>query len=147
MNEIVVGVDGSDASAAALHWAVEEARLRGTTLRVVHTWTRLVESGPLGMPMLVDGTLVESLRSAAEEIVDRMVSEESVSGVEVHRDVLEGGAAQALLDAATGADLLVVGSRGHGGFVGLLLGSVSQQCAHHASCPVVIVRAPARAAS
>jgi nucleotide-binding universal stress UspA family protein len=147
MSEIVVGVDGSDASAAALHWAVEEARLRGTTLRVVHTRTRLVESAPMGMPMLVDGNLVESLRSAAEEIVDRMVSEARVSGVEVRRDVIEDGAAQTLVDAATGADLLVVGSRGHGGFVGLLLGSVSQQCAHHASCPVMIVRAPAQAAS
>jgi nucleotide-binding universal stress UspA family protein len=147
MNEIVVGVEGSDASAAALQWAVEEARLRGTTLRVVHSWTRLVASGPMGMPMLIDTNLVESLRSAAEKIVDRMVSAASISGVEVHRDVLEGGAAQALVDAATGADLLVVGSRARVGFIRLLLGSVSQQCAHHASWPVVIVRAPARAGS
>jgi nucleotide-binding universal stress UspA family protein len=144
MNEIVVGVEGSDASAAALQWAVEEARLRGTTLRVVHSWARLVGSAPMGMPMLVDGNLVESLRSAAEKIVDRMVSAASISGVEVHRDVLEGGAAQALV---AGADLLVVGSRARVGFIRLLLGSVSQQCAHHASWPVVIVRAPARAGS
>lgn len=146
---IVVGVDGSEASAAALRWALEEARRRGTTLRLVHAWHRPLEAAPMAAPMWLDGEVFESLRTAAAELLDRMVAEagDAATGVELERIVVEAGAARALLAAADGADLLVVGSRGHGGFLGLLLGSVSQQCAHHAPCPVVIVPAPAQAAA
>ena len=66
---------------------------------------------------------------------------DEAAGVEIDRAVVEGAAAPTLIEAAAGSDLLVLGSRGHGGFAGLLLGSVTQQCAHHAPCPLVIVRA------
>ena len=138
MARIVVGVDGSEASKAALRWAVEEARLRGATLRVVYAW-----SIPL---VLVPGAAVAEsdvapVQADAEQMVDRLVQEVAADGVTVEGAAVEGVPASVLVEAAEGADLLVVGSRGHGGFAGLLLGSVSQQCAHHAPCPVVIVRA------
>ncbi len=141
MSTIVVGVDGSPESHEALRWAVREARLRGATLRVVHAWLMPVAfaGGAPGFALPVTHTefeqdgrrvLNEALAAAADE----------VAGVELERQVVEGSAARCLVRAAEGADLLVVGSRGHGGFAGLLLGSVGQQCAHHAPCPVVIVR-------
>jgi len=82
-------------------------------------------------------------REDASELLERVIAEVATEGdrdVEISRSVVEGSAASALVAAAESADLLVIGSRGLGGFRGLLLGSVSQQCAHHASCPVVIVR-------
>ena len=141
MSEIVVGVDGSPASKAALSWALAEARLRGATLRAVHAWT-------VATPFAIDAppVLLPSLMEAAEKEAEQVLAEAvpEVAGedprVVIERSVVEGPAAQRLLEAAAGADLLVLGSRGHGGFHGLLLGSVSQQCAHHAPCPVVIVR-------
>ena len=85
---------------------------------------------------------VNDLEQAATERLDRVVDSivGTDPGVKVERRVLEGGAAGVLVDIAAGADLLVVGSRGRGGFAGLLLGSVAQQCVHHATCPVVVVR-------
>jgi nucleotide-binding universal stress UspA family protein len=81
----------------------------------------------------------------AEDPLERAIAEiaRDADGVEIESKVVEGGAAEVLVEAVGGDDLLVVGSRGHGGFAGLLLGSVSQQCAQHAPCPVVIVRAAA----
>ena len=78
----------------------------------------------------------------AKEALGWALAEADLGETNVEKAVVEGPAAQTLIGAAKGAELLVVGSRGRGGFAGLLLGSVSQQCAHHASCPVVIVRAP-----
>ncbi len=88
----------------------------------------------------------ELLRQTAQERLDGFVAEVAAESpeVELERIALDGPAAKVLVDAADDAELLVVGSRGHGGFAGLLLGSVSQQCAHHAQCPVVIVRGPAQ---
>ena len=90
------------------------------------------------------------MHQAAEELLEEetagLEAEAEAEGIEIERRVVEGGAARVLVDAAADGDLLVVGSRGHGGFAGLLLGSVSQQCAHHAHCPVVIVQAPRPAA-
>jgi nucleotide-binding universal stress UspA family protein len=83
--------------------------------------------------------LLADLREDAEKALDVALGEVDTSGVEVERVVVEGPAGGALVEASRGAELLVVGSRGRGGFKGLLLGSVSQQCAHHAECPVVIV--------
>ena len=141
MSEIVVGVDGSPASKAALAWALEEARLRGATLRAVHAWT-VVTTFAVDAPPVFLPSLMEAAESEAEQTLSAAVAE--VAGehpdVPIERSVVEGPAAERLLAAAAGADLLVVGSRGHGGFHGLLLGPVSQQCAHHATCPVVIVR-------
>ena len=144
MSTIIVGVDGSDASERALHWALEEARLRGAVLEVVHAWPHPHAPLPGYRPSLAPES-VRAMREAAKELVEDIVAglPAELSGIDVRAFEVEGPPAQALLDAAQGADLLVVGSRGRGGFAGLLLGSVSQQCAHHARCPVVIVP-PAR---
>jgi nucleotide-binding universal stress UspA family protein len=123
MTVIVVGVDGSEESKAALRWAHAEATLRHASLRAIHA-----EAHDAGGPERVawlDGVVCEVLGESP--------------GVEVVQSIVEGDAAHVLVEAVGQADLLVVGSRGHGGFAGLLLGSVSQACAQHASCPVVIV--------
>jgi nucleotide-binding universal stress UspA family protein len=125
---IVVGVDGSGPSKAALRWAVEEARLRGARVRAVHAWWIYPMFEPGADP-------TEAVRAFVTETLDGQTD------VEVTPVAVQGEQASvALVDAAEDADLLVVGARGAGGFVGLLLGSVSQQCTHHARCPVVIVR-------
>jgi nucleotide-binding universal stress UspA family protein len=147
---VVVGVDGSAGSRQALRWAAAEARLRNAPLRVVHAWTfgfTAIPGGGYGYKgdsrglFGAEGT--SELRRASEELVDRAITDIAAEacGIEIERQVVEGGAADVLVGAAAEGDLLVVGSRGHGGFAGLLLGSISQQCAHHAVCPVVIVHA------
>jgi nucleotide-binding universal stress UspA family protein len=143
---IVVGVDGSEASKEALRWALEESRLRRSRLRAVYAWLYPQIGGRGYIPP--DVLDPEILRQTAQERLDGFVAEVAgeTPGVELERLVDQGPAAQVLVEAAKGAELLVVGSRGHGGFAGLLLGSVSQQCAHHAPCPVVIVRGSACAA-
>ena len=146
---IVVGVDSSAGAKEALRFAVEEARLRQATLRVVHCWqdAYIGLSGLEGFSPVVGadlGALVQSAESALDATLDEVVPH--TDGVVVERRVVEGAPAAVLVAESRNADLLVVGSRGHGGFTGLLLGSVSQQCAHHAACPVVIVHAPAEAA-
>jgi nucleotide-binding universal stress UspA family protein len=138
---VVVGVDGSDESYGALRWAIAEAALRHADLHVVNAYdyTRFVT--PTGLVRGVDrNTMEHASRTFLEQVV------ESALGVADHppHDVAlipsPATATQALLCAAVEAELLVVGSRGRSGFTGLLLGSVSQQCAHHAQCPVVVVR-------
>lgn len=135
---IVVGIDGSPESKAALRWAIDEARLRRARLVAVFAWHYGV---------FLDGpqVVVPDLERSAEEVLDAAVDEAGVDGVEVERRTVQGTPAQALVEAAKEAELLVVGSRGRGGFSGLLLGSVSQQCVHHATCPVVVVRGNAAA--
>ena len=146
MKTIVVGVDHSECARAALRFALDEARLHGAALHVVHAWD--VPYMPVaGAPMFALGGLPELEKNVEEEsahAVDSILEGIDVSGVELHRRAVRGSAAHVLLEAAAelDADLLIVGSRGHGGFHGLLLGSVSQQCVHHARCPVAIVRTP-----
>ena len=142
MPTIVVGVDGSGGSREALRWALGEAKLHGATVRAVHAWSMPVAfGGPYMAPQAFDqGELHDRARASLDAAVDEVARGSSVP---VERLVEQGSAADVLVHAADDADLLVVGSRGHGGFAGLLLGSVSQQCAHHAPCPVVIVRARA----
>jgi nucleotide-binding universal stress UspA family protein len=154
VGRIVVGVDGSEGSHEALRWAAEQAALRGSSLEVLYTY----ESEPGAAAFAYDETMsVEVWQRAradievrerqaadrAEALVASMVAGvEELEGIEVETFAVEGRhPAQALLERAEGAELLVVGSRGRGGFKSLLLGSVSQQCAQHATCPVVIVRA------
>jgi nucleotide-binding universal stress UspA family protein len=149
---VVVGVDGSPGAMEALRWAVAEARLRNSRLRIVHAWAFGFTGGPgsgYGYPTgtrggLFTGAGSEQLRRASEELLDRMMTEigAEAEGIEIEREVIEGGAAEVLVDSVSEGDLLVVGSRGHGGFAGLLLGSISHQCVHHAPCPVVVVHAP-----
>jgi len=140
MAVIVVGVDGSPESKEALRWAIDEAELRRATVRAVHAWTYPVFFGEAYVPS--EAVDAESLAAEARDALDAVVAE--VAGEDprayIEHVVAEGPAARVLVETAHDAELLVVGSRGHGGFSGLLLGSVSQQCAHHAPCAVVIVR-------
>lgn len=138
---IVVGVDGSESSLAALRWAIEEAQLRRSTVKAVYTWSAPLTGGGfeyVPTDVLNHEHLAASARRALDEWIDAAGGE--TAGVEIEREAVRGAAAHVLVTAAADTELLVIGSRGHGGFAGLLLGSVSQQCAHHARCPVVIVR-------
>ena len=134
---IVVGIDGSQPSRLALQWAMRQAELTGATVDAIHVWD---VPAVYGMTPLV--VMPDDMENAAERMVTDTVLE--VAGahpaVSVHGRAVRGYPAAVLLGAAQGADLLVVGSRGHGGFVGALLGSVSQLCIHHATCPVVVIR-------
>ncbi len=148
MGAIVVGFDGSEGSLRALRWAADEGRLRSAQLRVVFAWEYPVNLWAGAGWAIPDGAMLSDFHELAEERLERALAEAgpALDGLQVERSVIEGAAAPALLEAAKGAELLVVGSRGHGGFAGLLLGSVSQQCAHHAPCPMVII-APEREAN
>lgn len=143
---VVVGVDGSEPSRAALDWALGEALLRSAKLVAVHAWAFFPSvsdpfPGVYQHVSVATEEAYEALRLEAERLLESEVSvaTQAHEGVEVELRAVEGRPAVALLEAARGADLLVLGTRGHGGFVGLLLGSVSQQCAHHTPCPLVIV--------
>lgn len=137
---IVVGVDGSHSSKEALRRAVRQAELTGSSVEAVIAWHYPEEVGgygyrpvsPAGLADFSD-TAGQTLADAIEDAVDPATS------VPVSQSVVEGNPASALLKASAGADLLVVGSRGLGGFASALLGSVSQHCAHHATCPILIV--------
>jgi nucleotide-binding universal stress UspA family protein len=146
MNEIVVGVDGSEESRAALAWAVEEGRLRQAPVLAIHAWEVPMVPAPTGLvPPSVEavGDLTE-LREDAASLVETMVREIAgdAADVEIRPLTVEDKPVRALLDAAerNDAQMIVVGSRGHGGFVSLLIGSTSDQVARHATCPVVIHR-------
>lgn len=138
MELIVVGVDGSGCSAGALSWAVDEARLRHAKVRAVHAWAYPPVSTYHEAAHVMNVPLAEQAARTLEHVVADVAGDD----VEIEQVVVESPAAAALLEAAAAASLLVVGSRGLGGFAGLLLGSVSQQCAQHARCPVVIVHEP-----
>lgn len=140
-HRIVVGIDGSQPSQEALVWAVRKAEPTGASIDAVIAWHNPVVIG--GMPVAPIAVLEESDfgRFAATTLKNSIRAVVSAdSPVSIRPVVRQGNAAQVLLDAAGGADLLVVGSRGYGGFAEPLLGSVSQHCVHHAPCPVVIIR-------
>jgi nucleotide-binding universal stress UspA family protein len=149
MGKVVVGVDGSPGSTAALRFAVEEARLRGAALHAVQASDAPEWAGQSGGYVVVGAPaerhdlagLDETLAAAATQALEAQLEGVDTAGVEVALEVFSGDPARVLLDAAQDADLLVVGSRGRGGFRGLVLGSTSQKVAHHTPCPVVIVRA------
>ena len=134
---IVVGVDGSVPSKAALGWAIRQAKFTGAVVEAVIAWHHPARYGyPVAVP---DDTDYSEL--AAKVVADAIAEVAGPAGpVEIRPKVAEGNPAAALLAASAGAELLVLGSRGHGGFVEALLGSVSQHCVHHANCPVVIIR-------
>lgn len=140
MAGIVVGVDGSEHSLDALRWAAEEARLRGAPLHVVGTFTTPIMS--TGYEVAVPDPT--DLQAAADTMlgaaIDAVRETGDLDGVEVDSEVLEGHAGERLIGLSEEADLLVVGARGHGGFMGLLLGSVTTYVVNHAHCPVVVVR-------
>lgn len=144
MKGIVVGIDGSEGAKHALEWAAAEARLRNAPLTVLLAWQFpsgfYAGAGWSG----ITPELREDLRKLAEHRLEEACAAAgpALDKVEVNRIAVEGLPAHVLIEAAANADLLVVGTRGHGGFVGLLLGSVSQQCTHHSPCPLVIVPSP-----
>jgi nucleotide-binding universal stress UspA family protein len=134
--DVVVGVDGSPSSKAALRWALDQARLTKARLRAVIAWDVPPYTGW--------GAAHEDYCIAAGKLLEESVREalgyDPPLDVEVVETVLPGHPAQVLIDQSAHAALLVVGSRGHGGFAGTLLGSVSQLCLQHAHCPVLVVR-------
>ncbi len=141
---IVAGIDGSESSISALRWAIQQATLTGASVDAVIAW-RYPDLAASGYGMAsVPIESPDDFREGAGKIVTDAISStlDPASDVPVHARVAQGHAAQVLLDASAGADLLVVGSRGHGGFAEALLGSVSQHCVQHAACPVVVVRGP-----
>ena len=142
MSRIVVGIDGSKSADEALRFAIEEARLRGATLRIVTVWSTpsAVYAGMAYVPSFDLSEVEEQAANDRLQAARAFVGE--VPGVTVETVAVRGQVADTLVAESEGADLLVVGSRGHGGFTSLLLGSVSQQVAHHAQVPLAIVRAP-----
>jgi nucleotide-binding universal stress UspA family protein len=141
MGVIAVGVDGSDQSLPALEWAAQEAAAHGHTLRVVTAWSIPVTAlSPGGLPAPFPA---DELAGDARAAQDALVAKASIpAGLEVEHCLVEGGPGAVMLEQSESVDLLVIGTRGHGGFKGLLLGSVGQQVTGHASCPVVVVPSP-----
>ena len=136
-HRIVVGVDGSDGSKAALRWAARQAELTGARLQVVTGWEYPAFYG--WAPAMPDDYDYEALAARAQaEAIDGVFGANRPATLEAK--VVARHPAEALVEASEGADLLVVGSRGYGGFADALLGSVSTYCVHHAHCPVTIIR-------
>ena len=136
MDRIVVGVDGSEQSRRALRWAFDEAERRQARLDVVCAW-----DAPFGPTWGTLGTDVAAYETAALRLLEQEVTKmpSGTASITVDQHALRGSAGSVLVGLSREADLIVVGSRGRGGFAGLRLGSVSAQVAHHADCPVVIV--------
>lgn len=137
-HKIVVGIDGSDSAQAALRWAIQQSRQSGAEIEAVTAWR---------VPTAYGYPLAAAPLSNASELAERVLAtaldqaaQLPGKAVPIAAKVIEGNAARVLLDEAKGAEMLVIGSRGHGGFVEALLGSTGQHCVQHASCPVVVVR-------
>jgi nucleotide-binding universal stress UspA family protein len=141
LGRIVVGVDGSSHARQALRFALAEAALRGARVEVVGSWA-VPPLAATGVGMIPAFDLLRSeLGDSASEVLTRELADaaDAAAGVEVEQRVAQGDAAAVLVEAAVGAELLVVGSRGRGGVTGTVLGSVSRACLHHAPCPVAVV--------
>lgn len=138
---IVVGVDGSSGSDRAIDWALAEAGVHGDQVVLVHSWEfpSFGVTNFAGDPLPVFGH--DDIQRLASEVLEAAERNARATTPEVHVSghLVEGHAASTLIDASAGARLLVVGSRGLGGFKGMLMGSVSSACVHHARCPVVVI--------
>jgi nucleotide-binding universal stress UspA family protein len=134
---IVVGVDGSPASLDALRWAVAQAALTGAVVEAVTAWQFPATYG--GYPVDAGADWRANAQTIQETAIKEALGDEATALV---RRVAQGHSVRVLLDVAADAELLVVGSRGHGGFTGMLLGSVSEHVVAHAPCAVVVVKAP-----
>ncbi|MEP7223651.1 MAG: universal stress protein [Actinomycetota bacterium] len=144
---IVVGVDGSAASRAALRWAAQEAGLRGARLVAVHAWafvpvTPIGDPGMIPMPAVDFPGQLEAEQRAAHADFDTAIAEALGTELEIETRLVEGEAGDALMSESAGADLVVVGSHGRSGIKAALLGSVSRHVIDRAACPVVVVKAP-----
>jgi nucleotide-binding universal stress UspA family protein len=137
---IVVGIDGSPSSLDALSWAARQADLTGSRLEIVMTWEWPMSYG-WAAPVPSNFDPEEDVRAALESAVAKV--RDVYPGLSIDPRVVSGHPAPILVEASKGADLLVVGSRGHGEFVGMLIGSVSEYCATNAHCPVLVHRATA----
>ena len=138
--DVVVGVDDSDGARHALRWAALEAARWGCRLVVVHAW-ETPHAAPSGGSAFGPLIIKELIRES-EQLLERLIAD-ALDGIEnpptIEKRSVPLGAVEALLGEAKGASLLVVGSRGRGGFAGLVMGSVSQQCVYHSPCPVIAV--------
>ena len=137
IDTILVGVDGSDTSVDALDWACQLASVTGGSVEALITWQWPVPLGPSG-PLPDEYDPAGDARTLLEGIARTLADDHPTVPVRVR--IVEGHPAEALIEGSRRVDLLVVGSRGHGAFAGMLLGSVSQHCASHAHSPVVIYR-------
>ena len=137
---IVVGVDGSPASRKALTWAAGEAATHGADLLVVNVWEHTLLP-PAGSVSVSEHYVPDPSQRTAEDLL-QVIKEElgEEPPVLVRPSVKQGRPAKVLIDESANADLLVVGNRGHGGFAGLVIGSVGQHVAAYAKCPVTVVR-------
>ena len=144
MGSVVVGVDGSPNSIAALRWAAHYAKSTDCIVHAVYVWsypTASIVTAPLGSAM-APADLMEGAASVA--LAGFITEAELPDDVHVVHVVREGSTSKVLLDQAHDAEILVVGARGHGGFTGLLLGSVANAVINHAPCPVAVIPAPAK---
>jgi nucleotide-binding universal stress UspA family protein len=144
MGRIVVGVDGGSSARVALEWAIKQAKLTDATLDVVVSWSQpmIAASEPIIVPTPDTDALVASAHTTAEHMIAETGLAES--GLEYRICTPEGRAGEELVAIAKDADLLVVGSTGASALKELILGSVSNYAAHHATCPIVLVRAPTK---
>lgn len=133
---VVVGVDGSARSLAAMRWAAAEARARDADLDIVHAWWLPLMAAPPVVSVMPDYSMLERTGDA---LLERVLADSALAGVRVHGHLTHEPAARALLERASGAGLLVAGTRGRGRVTGTLLGSASRQLLHHATCPIVVV--------
>ncbi|HUZ54454.1 MAG TPA: universal stress protein [Streptosporangiaceae bacterium] len=138
---VVVGVDGSPASAITMAWAARYAKAMGATVRAVLAWHYPTAAGPAPVGV-APASVTSEVEQSRYQILDQAIAATfgDPPAVEIERRVVYGHPAQVLIDESKDADLLVVGSRGHGGFTGMMLGSVSMHCVTHAYCPVTVVR-------
>lgn len=135
-NRIVVGVDGSSHAQDVLAVAIEEARLRGATLSILYAYAPMPSAV---VSRIHDG--LDQLQARAHDELEKILAQApSMRGLQVESHTVPDEPAHALIEASNGAAMLVVGTRGDGGFSGLLLGSVSSKCVHHAHCSVLVVR-------
>jgi len=137
---IVVGVDGSESSKHALRWAEFIARSTSSTIQVVAAWQPYIAGGGMGFGSVAvpeDWNVESDTAKWVAETVDEVFGAQRPAGLEIVNR--RGVTAHVLLEASSDARMLVVGSRGHGGFAGLLLGSVSSACVEHAACPVLVI--------
>jgi nucleotide-binding universal stress UspA family protein len=141
-HRIVVGIDDSAGARAALQWAVAQARLTGAEVEALHAYTVHISGADEAVAHFAEWRSESQAASAA--CLDVVIGDtrDPDSDVRIIGTSVEGHPTAALVHASEGADLLVVGSRGRGGFAGLLLGSVSRGCTEHARCPVVVIPPP-----
>jgi nucleotide-binding universal stress UspA family protein len=148
---IVVGIDGSDDSKEALRWAARQAELTNAPLHALTAWELPVDFGTVWqMPVTIGRShdlthvdFAEGAKKVLHGVIEEVLGGDA-SRVSVTPQLINAHPARALIDASGRAGLLVVGASGHGGFVGMLLGSVTQHCVTHSVCPVVVIRHPAR---